>query len=151
MPWPSSAGGCECPLCSSSYGALSASTPASIHRPPGGMFEVVARLGPEWCILSPREDGNQDRIRKRKMNANKWRNIVKRILIIKNLTQCTFIENKKPIKYKYNSFCVVYIAKLYWVHKADETSFICIGNSQIIILECLCVSVSLAWSRTWVT
>lgn len=53
MPWPSSEGGCGCPWCSSSCGVLAASTPASTRRPPAGMFEVSARLGPEWCILSP--------------------------------------------------------------------------------------------------
>lgn len=38
MPWPSSGEGCGCPWCSSSYGALAASTPASTRRPPGGTF-----------------------------------------------------------------------------------------------------------------
>lgn len=59
MPWPSSEGGCGCLWCSSSCGALAASTPASARRPPGGTFEVAVRLGPEWYILSPGRGGEQ--------------------------------------------------------------------------------------------
>ena len=59
MPWPSSEGGCGCPWCSSAYGALAASTPASAHRLPGGTFEVAAGRGPEWCTLSPGWNGAQ--------------------------------------------------------------------------------------------
>lgn len=59
MPWPSSEGGCGCPWCSSSYGALAASTPASLVDFLGACSKSLQDLGLSDAFYPPRWNGAQ--------------------------------------------------------------------------------------------